>query len=65
MSIYVANIGNFYINMAIKFLILLGYPVIFFITGFFTIKEKEYMQRLWISLRDDGIRETYAKVRAI
>ena len=65
MSIYVANISNFYINMVIKFIILLSYPIIFFITGFFTVKEKEYMRRFWITLRREGVRETYAKIRAI
>ncbi len=65
MSIYVANISSIYINIAIKFIILLSYPIIFFITGFFTVKEKEYMRRFWITLRKEGVRETYARIRAV
>ncbi len=65
MSLYITNVGNLYIAVSIKFLILLSYPIIFFVTGFFTPKEREYTQKLWTSIRTNGLRETYTKIRAI
>ncbi len=64
-SLYIANYGNLYIDMSIKFLILLSYPIIFFMTGFFTVREKKHMRKFWITLRKEGVRETYAKIRAV
>lgn len=63
-SLIIANTGVLSFNIFIKFLILLAYPIIFLVTGFFTQKEKEYVQKLWASIRANGLLETYAKIKA-
>jgi O-antigen/teichoic acid export membrane protein len=44
-SLLVANTSYMPLNIVIKFLVLLAYPIIFFLTGFFTPDEKEYIKK--------------------
>ena len=43
-SFLIANTPHVILNVLIKILILLGYPFIFFFTGFFTDKEKRFIK---------------------
>jgi len=64
-SLFIANNDSLPLNIAIKWLILLAYPAVIFVTGFFTSNERKYMRKLWRSTRVNGFRETYAKIKAI
>ncbi len=64
-SLLTAEIGSLSIEIFLKFILLLAYPVLFFLTGFFLPLEKVYMRRLWKSIKMNGLRETYAKIKAI
>ena len=61
----IVNTGSMPLDLGIKFLILLTYPLLFLITGFFKDNELDYMRQLWGSVRKIGIRETYARIRAM
>jgi O-antigen/teichoic acid export membrane protein len=65
LSLVIANTDSFTANILIKFFILFSYPFIFFISRFFTLEEKEYLHKLWKSIRTDGLRGTYAKIRLL
>ena len=54
-----------WLNMAFKLLVLIAFPGIIFATGFFRPQERQAMQSLWENLRIRGIRDTFAKVRAL
>jgi len=65
LSLLIADSGSLSLNISIKFLILLAYPIIFYMTGFFNQKEKDYIHKLFVSLRTKGLRDTYAKIKSI
>jgi O-antigen/teichoic acid export membrane protein len=65
LSLFIANTASIPLNLGIKFLTLMSYPIIFFVTGFFNDKEIHYMQALWTSLRMNGIRATYAQIKTM
>ncbi|GJL78478.1 MAG: hypothetical protein NPINA01_14670 [Nitrospinaceae bacterium] len=65
LSLGIANTGTMAIDLSLKFFILLSYILIIFSTGFFTPTEKKYLQKLWDNIRLNGLRATYAKVRAL
>ena len=51
-SLFISNTVSLPLNILIKFIILFAFPIFFFFTKFFTPKEKEYIQRFWVSLRE-------------
>jgi len=65
LSLNIAQTGSLPFNLGLKFLVLLSFILVIFITGFFTPNEKTHMQKLWDNIRLNGLRETYAKVRAL
>ncbi|MCP3678306.1 MAG: oligosaccharide flippase family protein [Deltaproteobacteria bacterium] len=64
-SLFIARTGTMSIDMAIKFIVLLSFPLTVYTTGFFTVTEKEHLRMLWVSLREDGLRTTFMKIRAL
>ncbi len=50
--VVMAAVPNLFMNITIKLLLLLSYPVLFFLTGFFSELEKAFMRKLWIRLRN-------------
>lgn len=56
MSLIVANSSSLAYNIPIKFLLLLCYPLMLFLTGFFNEDEKDYMRKLVSNFRQDGIK---------
>jgi len=65
LSLVLANTNSISLNLTIKSLVLIMYPVIFFLTGFFSITEKEYMVGLWSYLRQNGLAQTYSKIKGL
>jgi len=49
-SVVLANTGSFSLNLFIKALILSVYPLTFFMTSFFTLDEKNFIQNFWTNL---------------
>lgn len=62
-SLLLADTSSVTINMGIKLLIFLSYPVAFFVTGFFKPKELEYLRKLWGSIRKHGALQTYTNLK--
>jgi len=62
-GLFVADTDSLFLNIGIKFLVLLVYPFLFFIVNFFTPREKEYIWKLWSSLKSDGVWATLAKIK--
>jgi O-antigen/teichoic acid export membrane protein len=54
-----------WLDMLFKLLVLFTFPAIIWLTGFFLPRERESMQGLWENLRMRGVRDTFAKVRAL
>lgn len=50
MSLLVANTDSLILNLIIKLSILLSYPILFFLTGFFAPEEKAYMKEIRLAL---------------
>jgi len=65
MSLFVAHTRYMLLNIFVKFLILLAYPLSFFITEFFTIKEKIYIRKLWRNVKQYGLYGIYARIKAV
>lgn len=63
LSLLTVNSGSLALNISIKFLLLLCYPLILFLTGFFHKSEKNYMRKLIRSLKQDGMRMTIRRMR--
>ena len=62
-SLFIANTRVLAINIILKFIILLLYPVLLFITGFFIPTEKTYIQKFIANIRKNGLRKTYAMTK--
>ncbi|NOS35005.1 MAG: hypothetical protein GQ522_00035, partial [Deltaproteobacteria bacterium] len=65
LSLFIATTDILLVNMAIKLLIILSYPLLILGTGFLTGTEKVYLKKLYASLREVGVRETVSRIRAI
>jgi O-antigen/teichoic acid export membrane protein len=65
LSLFITTTDSLFVNMAIKFLIVLSYPLLILGTGFLTGTEKVYLKKLYASLREVGVRETVSRIRAI
>ncbi|MFX0124901.1 MAG: lipopolysaccharide biosynthesis protein [Candidatus Hodarchaeota archaeon] len=63
LSLLLATGPNIWVNLSTKTLILIAYPVIFIITGFFSKKEKEYVKKLFYEIRANGILNTVKHLR--
>ena len=65
LSFIIANTGSFPLDLFVKFLMLLSFPLIILLSGFFTPREKEYTREFWHNIRVNGLREAYAKVKVM
>jgi len=64
-SLLLASTDSMVLGMSIKFVILVLYPVTVFLSGFFTKEERGYLTELWGSLRIEGMRVTYARIKGL
>ncbi|MCQ9205009.1 MAG: oligosaccharide flippase family protein [Omnitrophica bacterium] len=55
-SLVIANGETIVLNVITKFLLIMSYFGIFFITKFFTNEEKKYLKKLWLSVTKHGLR---------
>lgn len=65
LSLLTINSDSLVFNISIKFFLLLCYPLMLFLTGFFYESEKDYMLELMQSLRRDGIKSILGKIRSL
>jgi len=63
LSLLVASGPNIYLNTGAKTLIVIAYPILLLITGFFSRTEKEYMKKFFFDVRANGILATVGHLR--
>lgn len=65
LSLFIPSTDSLAMDLIVKFLLLLSFPLVIFLTGFFKPREKEQMEKLWNNVRENGFRNTYSKVMAL
>lgn len=65
LSLTFAGIDSLLLTIPLKIVILLAYILVFFLLPFFTIQEKNYMKELWHSIRTQGMRAAYGRLKAM
>lgn len=65
LSLFIAYTGSLATDVGLKFLILLSFPFIIFMSGFFKPWEMVKMKNLWNSIRENGVRKTYSIFMAL
>ncbi|MFX0211509.1 MAG: oligosaccharide flippase family protein [Candidatus Hodarchaeota archaeon] len=58
LSLLVASGPSIYLNISVKALIVIAYPIILLMTGFFSRREKQYMKNFFFEARANGILAT-------
>ncbi|MBU1122097.1 MAG: oligosaccharide flippase family protein [Candidatus Omnitrophica bacterium] len=65
LTVFIAATDSLFFNIVIKFLIFFSYPFIFLLSSrFFTKKEREYIEKLWKSIKKKGLYQTYLQIKA-
>lgn len=63
LSLLIASGSDIYLNIGVKTLIVIAYPILILTTGFFNRAEKQYLKKFFFDIRANGILLTLRRLR--